>query len=194
MIPLKFDEHVIMDDIDENDLHIILDDDLSQYLAFLQKMHIIKNREEAVFTALRIYKKLNMHDWLPYVYRTSDERILLIGQGMLRDLFTSISSKKLYNVAKMAALKRRLLNPTDENLDLSEPSNWGVILNELENMGWGKFTWKGEEVMVEFLGVPLEYLKGYLENLFLIDFGVHTAKDGDMFLLKRLRKKAEVWR
>ncbi|UCD44701.1 MAG: hypothetical protein JSV27_11400 [Candidatus Bathyarchaeota archaeon] len=177
-----------------NGILVNLDDDLSRYLTFLEKNRLVKRREDVVLASLRIYKKLNMHDWLPHVYRSGGERVLLMGQGMLHDIFTSMSGAKLYEVARMTALKRRMIDPIDEDLDLSEPSNWGVVLNELENMGWGRFTHEGGEVMVEFLGVPIDFMRGYLETLFLVEFSVHRAMDGEVYVLKSTGRKAEVWR
>jgi hypothetical protein len=175
------------------EITVPLDDDLRRYLGFLERTKLIRNKEEAVLSAIRIFKKLNMHDWLPYVYRLNDERVLMIGSGMLHDIFTSISETKLYDVARLTALKRRVINPMDPQLDLSEPNNWGVILGGLENMGWGKFTREGDEVMVEFLGVPVVFLKGYLETLFQVEFRVHQAMDGEVYVLSRERKRPEVW-
>ena len=176
------------------ELTITLDDDLSRYLEFLQRTKLIRYKEEAVLSALRIFKKLNMHDWMPYVYRLNDERVLMIGRGMLHDIFTSMSEAKLYDVARLTALKRRVINPIDPQLDLGEATNWGVILNGLENMGWGKFTQEDDEVMVEHLGVPIVFLKGYLETLFQVEFRIHQAMDGEVYILIRERTKPEVWR
>ncbi len=176
------------------ELTIPLDGDLSRYLEFLQKTKLIRQKEEAVLSALRIFKKLNMHDWMPYVYRLNDERVLMIGRGMLHDIFTSMSETKLYDIARLTALKRRVINPMDPQLDLGEAANWGVILNELENMGWGKFTQEGDEVMVEYLGVPIIFLKGYLETLFQVEFRIHQTMDGEVYILIRERTKPEVWR
>ncbi len=171
-----------------------LDDDLYRYLGFLEKLKLIRCKEEAVVAALRIFKKLNMQDWLPYVYRAGPERVLLVGQGMLNDIFNSMSETKLYDVARITALKRKILKPLDPELDLTEPRNWDVVLNELQNFGWGKFTREGSEIMVEFLGVPIIFLKGYLEALFRVEFGVHRTKMADVYVLKRERSRSEVWR
>jgi hypothetical protein len=176
------------------EITIPLDDDLSRYLEFLQRTKLIRHKEEAVLSALRIFKKLNMHDWMPYVYRLNDERVLMVGRGMLHDIFTSMSEAKLYDIARLTALKRRVINPMDPQLDLGEVANWGVILNGLENMGWGKFTQEDDEVMVEYLGVPIVFLKGYLETLFQVEFRIHQAMDGEVYILIRERTKPEVWR
>lgn len=178
----------------EKEITIPLDDDLDRYLKFLERIKLVRNREDAALAALRIYKKLNMHDWLPYVYRLGNERLIILGQGMLHDIFTSVSEPKLYEIARVTALKRRVINPMDPDLDLKESDNWDVVFNELENLGWGKFTRDGEEVMVEFLGVPVAFLKGYLETLFQVEFKVHQTKTGEVYVLSKEKDKAEVWR
>ena len=177
-----------------NELRIHLDADLYRYLRFLEKDKYVRNKEEAVLSALRIFKKLNMHEWLPYVYKLGSERILLISQWMLYDILTSISETKLYDIARMTALKRRMFDTLDPDLDLTEPDNWDVILNELENLGWGKFTREGDEVMAELLGVPIMYLKGYLETMFQAEFGVHKTKRDEIYVLSRTRNRMDVWR
>lgn len=178
---------------DQNDITIPLDDDLDRYLKFLEKTKLVRNREDAALAALRIYKKLNMQDWLPYVYRTGTERVLLIGQSMLRDIFTSMSKDKLYNLARVSALKRRMINPMDPEIDFRETDNWDIILNELENLGWGKFTRDGDVIMVEFLGVSMVYLRGYLENLLGVEFKLHQTRSGDVYVLSKEKDKAQVW-
>jgi len=178
----------------ENDITVRLDRDLYRYIRFLEATKIIGCKEDALLAALRIFKRLNMHDWLPSIYRMGDERVLMISQGMLHDIFTSISESKLYDIARMTALKRKVIKPYDPELDLNEPDNWGVILNGLENMGWGKFTQDGEEIMAEYLVVPIAFLKGYLETLFQAEFSIHQTREGDIYVLSRERSKAEVWR
>ncbi|MCW3991479.1 MAG: hypothetical protein NWE79_02135 [Candidatus Bathyarchaeota archaeon] len=177
-----------------NELRVQLDNDLYRYLSLLEKFKLVRCKEEAVIAAIRIFKKLNMQDWLPYVYRVGTDRVLIVGQGMLHDVFSSISDTRLYAVARVSAIKRKILKPFDPELDLTEPKNWDVVLNELQNFGWGKFTLEGEEIMVEFLGVPIVFLKGYLETLFQVDFSIHMTKTADIYVLSRERSKREVWR
>lgn len=173
---------------------IPLDDDLDRYFKFLERIKLVRQREDAALAALRIYKKLNMHDWLPYVYRSGSERLIIMGQGMLHDIFTSVSEPRLYDIARITALKRKVINPIDPDLDLKEPDNWDVIFNDLENMGWGKFTRDGDEVMIEFLGVPIAFLKGYVETLFQVEFKIHQSKSGEVYVLSKEKDKAEIWR
>lgn len=177
----------------QKELRIFIDDDLYRYLGLLETFKLIKCKEEAVIAAIRIFKKLNMQDWLPFVYRVGQERVLLVGQGMLYDIFSSISEAKLYDVARISALKRKMLKPFDTELDLTLPENWDVVLNELENFGWGKFTRDGDEIMVEFLAVPLIFLRGYLEALFRVVFSAHDTRMKDVYALKRERDEREVW-
>jgi hypothetical protein len=178
----------------KKEITIPLDDDLDRYFKFLERIKLVRQREDAALAALRIYKKLNMHDWLPYVYRSGSERLIIMGQGMLHDLFTSVSEPRLYDIARITALKRKVINPVDPDLDLKEPDNWDVIFNELENMGWGKFTRDGDEAMIEFLGVPIAFLRGYLETLFQVEFKVHQTKSGEVYVLTKEKDKYEVWR
>lgn len=178
----------------EKEITIPLDDDLDRYFKFLERIKLVRHREDAALAALRIYKKLNMHDWLPYVYRSGNERLIILGQGMLHDIFTSVSEPRLYDIARVTALKRKVISPIDPHLDLKEPDNWDVIFNELENMGWGKFTRDGEEVMIEFLGVPIAFLKGYVETLFQVEFKVHQTRSGEVYVLSKKKDRTEVWR
>ena len=178
----------------KKEITIPLDDDLDRYFKFLEKIKLVKQKEDAALAALRIYKKLNMHDWLPYVYRSGNERLIILGQGMLHDIFSSLSEPGLYDIARMTALKRKVINPVDPDLDLKEPNNWDVIFNELENMGWGKFTRDGEEIMIEFLGVPIAFLKGYVETLFQVVFKIHQMRSGEVYVLSKEKDRTEIWR
>ncbi len=168
----------------DNEVTIELEDDLRRYLSFLERIKHIKNKEEAVLAALRIYKKLNMHEWLPYVYRSGTERLLIVDHGTFNDILSTIPETRLYDVARATALKRKVLRSADPELDLTSVDNWGIILSELENMGWGKFTREGREIMVEYLGVPLTFLRGYLESLFRVEFQTHMVKGGELIILR----------
>jgi hypothetical protein len=169
---------------EENEVTIELEDDLRRYLSFLERIKHIKNKEEAVLAALRIYKKLNMHEWLPYVYRSGTERLLIVDHGTFNDILSTMSESRLYDVARATALKRKVLRSADPELDLTSVDNWGIILSELENMGWGRFTQEGSEIMVEYLGVPLTFLRGYLESLFRVEFQTHIVKGGELIILR----------
>jgi hypothetical protein len=181
------------DNHDGKEITIALDDDLDRYLNFLKMMKLVRYREEAALAALRIYKKLNMHDWIPYVYRNGSERVLIIDQSLLNDLFNSISYNGLRDAARTSALKRKTLNPIDPELDLREIDNWDIILNELENYGWGKFTREGDEIMVEYLAVPIAYLKAYLETFFNVEFEIHQSKSGEIYVLSKIRDISQTW-
>ena len=180
-------------ELGEYDLKLNLDDDLKRYMRFLERIKHVKDKEEAALSALRIFKKLNMHEWMPYIYRNGSERILIVSQGMLNDVFSAMSEEKLYQVARTTALKRKVLESFDPDLDLGDPDNWGVILNELENMGWGRFKREDTEVMIEFLGVPLTFLRGYLEMLFKVEFKCHQAKKGELIVLSCVSDRPIPW-
>ena len=94
----------------DDEIIISIDDDLKRYLQFLELMKIVRNKEEAVLGSLKIFKKLNMHDWLPYIYRHGTERLIIITQSMVNDLFNSISDIRLYDTARTSALKKKALN------------------------------------------------------------------------------------
>jgi len=169
---------------EDGEITIELDDDLRRYLSFLERIQRIKNKEEAALAALSIYKKLNMHDWLPYVYRSGTERLLIVDHGTFNDILSTMSESRLYDVARATALKRKVLRSVDPNLDLTSVDNWGIILSELENLGWGRFTRDGNEIVVEFLGIPLTFLRGYLESLFRVEFQTHVVKGGELIILR----------
>lgn len=173
---------------DKNRVTVELDDGLRRYLGYLKMIKHIKNEEEAIESALQIYKKLNMHEWMPYIYRAGNERLLIISHGMFNDILSTIPESRLYDIAKSTALKRKVLRTFDPNLDLTRMDNWSIILNEMENMGWGKFSRDGDEVKVEYLGVPLMFIRGYLEALFNVEFETHVAKEGRITVLKKASK------
>ena len=180
-------------DIGEYDLKLRLDEDLKRYIRFLERIKHVKDKEETAISALRIFKKLNMHEWMPYIYRNGSERILIVSQGMLNDVFSAMSEEKLYQVARTTALKRKVLESFDPELDLGDIDNWDVILNELENMGWGRFIRDETEIMIEFLGVPLTFIRGYLEMLFKVEFKCHTAKQGELMVLSCISTQPIPW-
>jgi hypothetical protein len=196
MIDLTAEDALDIDstpDVGDYDLKLHLDEDLKRYMRFLERIKHVKDKEEAALSALRIFKKLNMHEWMPYIYRNGSERILIVSQGMLNDVLSAMSEKKLYQVARTTALKRKVLESFDPELDLGDPDNWDVVLNELENMGWGRFIRDETEIMIEFLGVPLTFLRGYLEMLFRVEFKCLKARQGELMVLSCISTRPIPW-
>jgi len=173
----------------EYELTVCLDKSLYNYLGFLENSRRIDSKEEAVLAALRIFQKLNMQDWFPYVYRVGQERVMIVAQGIMDDVLSTMSDSKLYSVSSMIARNRKALDVFDHELDLSAPDNWGVILNELENYGWGKFTLEGDEIKVEHLAVPVTFMRGYLDTLFSVKLAASTDEEGLITLTVKPRKK-----
>ena len=170
-------------------VNVELDENLRRYLGYLKKIKHITNEEEAIESALRIYKKLNMHEWMPYIYKAGKERLLLISHGMFNDILNIIPEPRMYDLARSIALKRKVLRSFDPDLDLREMENWDIILSEMEDMGWGKFSRESEEIKVEYIAVPITFLKGYLDALFQVSFDTYVAKDGQLIVLKKSDSK-----
>ena len=170
---------------------ITISDDLYKYLTFLEKSHFIKSKEEALSTALGFYKRLAMHDWLPYTYRMGGGRVLFMDTWMLSDLFHGLSNREISTAAKASALKRKLTNPFFRDLDLTDPQNWPVVIRELEIMGWGKFSKLRKEIKAEFCPLPIPYLQGYFEGMFGFQFERHPSKIPNMNVLIAKKKKSE---
>ena len=155
---------------------IEISDDLYKYLTFLEKSQFIRSKEEALSTALEFYKRLSMHDWLPYTYRMGGGRVALMDTSMVADLFHGLSNREIFDAAKASALKRKLMNPFFRDVDFTDPQNWPVVLRELEIMGWGRFSKFRSEVKVEFCPLPPPYLQGYFEGMFGFRFEKHPSK------------------
>jgi len=168
---------------------VTLSDSLYKYLTFLEKTRFIKNKEEAISTALEFYKKLAMHDWLPYVYRMGGGRAILMDSGMLSDLFHGMSNLEIFNAAKASALKKKLANPFFRDTDFSDPENWSVVLRELEIMGWGRLSKFRNEIKVESCPIPVPYLQGYFEGMFGFPFERHPSKIPNINIFVPKKKK-----
>ncbi len=175
----------------KREINIELDSDLYNYIAFLEKIKRVKKKEDAVIIALKIFKKLNLQDWYPNVYRSGQERILMISQGMVSDLFSSFSVPQLTKLSRLIARNRITLDTFDTQLDLNDSENWGVILKEMENYGWGSFTQKNGDIRVEQLGLPIIFIKCYLETLFKARFSIEALNDEKIYILKIDRSKEE---
>ncbi|MGD8545545.1 MAG: hypothetical protein PVH12_05155 [Candidatus Bathyarchaeota archaeon] len=172
---------------------IKISDDLYNYLTFLEKSHFVISKEEALSTALEFYKRLSMHDWLPYVYRMGGGRVLIMDTTMLSALFHELSNLEIFNAAKACTLKRKLTNPFFRDVDFSNPDNWPVVLRDLEIMGWGGFSRVKNEIKVESCPLPSTYLRGYFEGMFGFSYRRHPSKipDTNVFISKEKIGKFE---
>jgi hypothetical protein len=141
-------------------------DDLFRYLTFLEKTRFVNSKEEILNTALEYYRRLAMHDWLPFTYRMGGGRVMFMDTTMILDFFHVLTNREILNAARTSALKRKVTNPFFKGLDLSDSRNWSIVLREMEIMGWGKFTHLGDRVRVESCILPATYLQGYLEGMF----------------------------
>lgn len=175
-------------------LEIELDDDLYNYLEFLERMRFIRNKGEAVKKALTLFKKLSMHDWLPDIYRIGENRIVIMDRGMLLDIFELLTELETHRAGQLTAMKRKVLKPEFRDLDISRKSNWMIVLKELENMGWGVFSMIGNEIKVEYNAVPKAYLKGYLETMFKVEMEEHLTKVEGLTIFIAGKPKLDNWR
>lgn len=162
---------------------VAISDDLHRYLTFLEKHRMIKSKEDAVGTALEFYKMFAVHDWLPPLYRMGGSRVVILDVGSLRDLFHALTSREIYTAARMAALKRKMLNPLLQGVDLSRRENWGLILKDMDIMGWAKFSRVDGEIRIEHSAIPVPYLLGYLETMFGVKLKEHRTRIPELTIL-----------
>jgi hypothetical protein len=170
-----------------------IDEDLYNYLEFLERTRYIRNKNEALNKALILFRKLSMHDWLPDTYRIGENRVIIMDRGMLLDLFESLTEYEIYRVGSMTALKRKVLKPEFRDINLTKKANWPLVLNELQNLGWGTFEKIEDEIKVENTAVPPQYLKGYLETMFKVNLEEHHTKIKDLIVFRVAKPKEDTW-
>lgn len=175
-------------------LTLEIDDDLYEYLEFLERMGLIYHKGEAVARALNFFKRLSMNDWTPGQYKIGDARIILMERGMLLDLLESLTEFEMYRAGSLTALKRRIMKPEFREIDLTKPSNWMIILKELEIFGWGTFNRIDNEIKVENCAVPFEFLRGYLESMFKWELEEHRTGMEGLIVFIAKRPLREDWR
>jgi len=175
-------------------LEISLDDDIYNFLEFLERTRFIKNKEEAVQKAMIFFKKLSMHDWLPDIYRIGNNRILIMDRGMLLDIFELLTEIETYRAGQLTAMKRKVMKPEFRDINLTKQSNWLIVLKELENLGWGIFSKVGNEIKVESSAVPSAYLRGYLETMFKVEIEEHRTKVEGLTVFITMEPKLDTWR
>ncbi|RLI04216.1 hypothetical protein DRO26_04995 [Candidatus Bathyarchaeota archaeon] len=168
---------------------LTIPDDLYKYLTFLEKRCLIKDKGQALTTALEFYKMFSMHEWFPYSYKMGGGRVVLMEVGAIKDLCHALTDEEVYTAAKMTAFKRKLVNPLLQGVDLTNLRNWDIVLREMEVMGWGKFTRVHNEVRVEFCPIPTPYLRGYLDTMFNVEFEEHKTKVPEMLVLIAKRRR-----
>jgi hypothetical protein len=160
-------------------LTIHLDKTLYNYLGFLEKIKRTESKEEAIISAIRIFKKLNMQDWFPTVYRIGQERVIITPTGIIQDLISTLDESSLYDTARVIALNRKSLDFFDHELDLFDYNNWNVALSEMENFGWGEYKLKNSNIEIKQSVFPPIFVKGYLETLFNTKFHVDQINKGN---------------
>ena len=162
-------------------------DNLYRYLDFLEKSRFTRSKEEALHTALEFYRILSMHDWLPFTYRMGGGRVLLMDVTMVLDFFHLLNNREIFDAAKTSALKRKVTNPFFRDVDFSNPSNWSLVLREMEIMGWGRFKHQGSNIEVESCMLPAPYLRGYFEGMFGAHFNLKYSKANDVVIYSKQR-------
>ena len=175
-------------------LEVNLDDDVYNFLEFLERTRFIKNKEEAVQKAMTLFKKLSMHDWLPDIYRIGNNRIIIMDRGMLLDIFELLTETETYRAGQLTAMKRKVMRPEYRDINLTKQANWLIVLKELENLGWGIFSLVGNEIKVESSAVPSTYLRGYLETMFKMNLEEHHTKVEGLTVLIATEPKLDKWR
>jgi len=168
---------------EKREMTVAISEDLYRYLTFLERRRIIKSKEDAMRAALEFYKMFAVHDWLPSLYRMGGSRVVVLDVGSLRDLFHALTDREIYTAARMAALKRKMLNPLLRGVDLTKHENWDLILKEMDMMGWGKISRLDQEIRIENSALPVPYLLGYLETMFGTKFKEHRTRIPELTIL-----------
>ena len=176
------------------ELSVDLDDDLYFYLELLERTLFIKSKEDAVKKSLTLFKDLGMHDWMPNLYRIGSSRVIIMERGMLLDIFELLTEHETYRAGTLTAMKRKVLKPEFRDINLTKPTNWMIVLKELENLGWGVFTKTDNEIKVENAAVPTNYLRGYLETMFKVEMVEHQTKVEGLVVLIAGERKLDAWR
>ena len=175
------------------EITVEVDDDLYNYLEFLERTRYIKNKSQAIHKALLLFRRLSMHDWLPDIYRIGENRVIVMDRGMLLDLFESLTENEIYRVGSMTALKRKVLKPEYRDINLTKKANWPLVLNELQNLGWGTFEKVEDEIKIENPAVPPQYLKGYLETMFKVTLEEHHTNIENLIVFRVAKPREDAW-
>ena len=175
-------------------LNVEISNNLYNYLEFLEKTKFIKRKEEAVAKALHFFRRLAIHNWLPNIYRINGDRVILIERGMFLDILEAMTEEQIYNVGRISALKRKVMKPDLRDVNLTKPTNWDIVLKELQNLGWGKFTRVKNEIKVEYCAVHTLYLRGYLETMFRVELKEHKTEIPGLVVFIAGEPKREAWR
>ena len=112
---------------------------------------------------------------------------------MLLDLFESLSEIEIYRAGSTTALKRKVLKPEFRDINLTHKGNWPLVLNELQNLGWGHFERIEDEIKVENSAVPAAYLRGYLETMFKVHLEEHHTNIDDLVIFRVTSQKRDIW-
>jgi hypothetical protein len=174
-------------------IEVEINEDLYNYLEFLERTLFIKNIQCGLHKALTFFKKLSMHEWLPEIYRIGGDRVMIIERGMFLDIFESLSKYDIYRLGSMTALKRKVIKNEFRGINLTKRKNWPIILNELSNYGWGYFELIEDEIRIEHAAIPEPYIRGYLETLFKIKLNIHEVKKDDLIIYNISKPKMEIW-
>ena len=86
-----------------------------------------------------------------------------------------------------------MLKPEFRDINLTSKRNWPLVLNELQNLGWGLFEQIEDEIKIENLAVPSEYLRGYLETMFKVNLEEHYTNIEGLVIYKVTSVKREPW-
>lgn len=174
--------------------NVDISNDLYNYLDFLEKTKFIKSKEEAVAKALHFFRRLAIHNWLPNVYRIDDDRVIIIERGMFFDILEAMTEDQIYHVGRISALKRKVMKPDLRDVNLTKLTNWDIVLKELQNLGWGKFTRVKNEIKVEYCAVHTLYLRGYLETMFRVELKEHKTEIPGLVIFIAGEPMMEAWR
>jgi hypothetical protein len=158
------------------------------YLKFLEKTRFIKNREQAIMASLEFYKKLNMEQWLPNIYRVGGSRAVLMRTSYLNEIFQLLSDTELLGIGRKIALRAKEEDSIYEDLDTRLVENWPIVINDLENLGWGKFELFGKEIRIEQGTMPIQFLLGFFDGMFETPFRPHYTRVNIVVLIPSLKR------
>jgi hypothetical protein len=182
-------------------LTITIPKEMDRYLKFLEKSRFIKNRQQAILTSLELFKKLSMHEWLPYIYKVGGFRTALVDISFLLEIFQLLSDAELFALGRKLGIRKKTENPIrkkTENpiyaeIDTRLVDNWPIVLKDLEILGWGKFELFKNEIKIEFGCMPIPFILGLFNGLFDTPFTPHYTKIGITVLVPTLKNNGKLY-
>ncbi|MFW9848709.1 MAG: ribbon-helix-helix domain-containing protein, partial [Candidatus Thorarchaeota archaeon] len=126
-----------------------------------------RSRAQLIEDAVKWYLDFSVNKWGERGIYVNDIRVLLEPETISSVFFSTLTPNDQYELGKTAGRQAPVADVVriNHSADPTNPSNRLLVLNLLQEAGWGSIRLQDDKIVIGSPFYPSAFLRGYLESL-----------------------------